>query len=276
MAFLVALQVYSVRDYAEKDLKGTLEKIKEMGYDGVEFAGLYGNQASEVKSMVEELGLIPVSAHVPIEEMLADPDKVIGDYAEIGCKYIAIPYLTEERRPGQAGFEKTIKEIEMLAKVAKKHGIQMLYHNHDFEFVKVDGEYGLDIIYNTISEDLLKTQIDTCWVNVAGEDPAEYVRKYSGRAPVVHLKDFVMRGKEKPEKLYELIGIESEQEVKDSEEDFAFRPVGYGVQDFPSILKASEEAGAEWVVVEQDRPSLGKTSLECAAMSREYLKKLGV
>ena len=260
----------------KKDLKGTLEKIKEMGYDGVEFAGLYGNQASEVKSMVEELGLIPVSAHVPIEEMLADPDKVIGDYAEIGCKYIAIPYLTEERRPGQAGFEKTIKEIEMLAKVAKKHGIQMLYHNHDFEFVKVDGEYGLDIIYNTISEDLLKTQIDTCWVNVAGEDPAEYVRKYSGRAPVVHLKDFVMRGKEKPEKLYELIGIESEQEVKDSEEDFAFRPVGYGVQDFPSILKASEEAGAEWVVVEQDRPSLGKTSLECAAMSREYLKKLGV
>ena len=81
----------------------------------------------------------------------------------------------------------------MLAKVAKAW-YQMLYHNHDFEFVKVDGEYGLDIIYNTISEDLLKTQIDTCWVNVAGEDPAEYV-KILGR-PVVHLKDFVMRGKE--------------------------------------------------------------------------------
>ena len=112
MAFLVALQVYSVRDYAEKDLKGTLEKIKEMGYDGVEFAGLYGNQASEVKSMVEELGLIPVSAHVPIEEMLADPDKVIGDYAEIGCKYIAIPYLTEERRPGQAGFERQLRKLK--------------------------------------------------------------------------------------------------------------------------------------------------------------------
>jgi sugar phosphate isomerase/epimerase len=275
MSFLVALQVYSVRDFAENDLKGTLEKIKEMGYDGVEFAGLYGNQAGQVKKMVQETGLIPISAHVPLDEMLSDPDTVIGDYAEIGCKYIAVPYLPEERRPGKDGFEKTLKDIEMLAKAAKKFGIQMLYHNHDFEFVKVDGEYGLDIIYKTIPEELLKTQIDTCWVNVAGEDPVEYIRKYSGRAPVVHLKDFVMKGKKKPEQLYELIGIETKTEVE-SGENFGFRPVGYGVQDFPSILKASREAGAEWVVVEQDRPALGKTSLECAAMSREYLKKLGV
>lgn len=275
MGFPVALQIYSVRDFAEKDLKDTLAKVKEMGYDGVEFAGLYGNEPGEVKRMIEELGLTPISAHVPLDEMLADPDKVIGAYAEIGCKYIAVPYLPEERRPGTDGFAKTIKDIEGLAATAKKYGIQMLYHNHDFEFVKVDGEYGLDILYKSISEDLLKTQIDTCWVNVAGEDPAEYVKKYSGRAPVVHLKDFVMSGKEKPEQLYELIGIETEKKEED-EEAFGFRPVGYGVQDFPAILKACEEAGTEWVVVEQDRPALGKTSMECAAMSREYLKKLGL
>jgi len=276
MKFPVALQIYSVRDFAEKDLKGTLAKVKEMGYCGVEFAGLYGNEPGEVKRMVEELGLIPISAHVPLDEMLADPDKVIGAYAEIGCKYIAVPYLPEDRRPGTDGFAKTIKDIESIAATAKKFGIQMLYHNHDFEFVKVDGEYGLDILYKSISEDLLKTQIDTCWVNVAGEDPAEYIKKYAGRSPVVHLKDFVMSGKEKPQQLYELIGIETEKKAKEDEEAFGFRPVGYGVQDFSAILKACEEAGTEWVVVEQDRPALGKTSIECAAMSREYLKKLGV
>ena len=276
MEFSVALQIYSVRDFAEKDFRGTLAKVKEMGYDGVEFAGLYGHKPSEVKQMVEELGLIPISAHVPLDEMLPDPDKVLADYAEIGCKYIAVPYLTEDRRPGTDGFAKTIKDIERLAATAKKFGIQMLYHNHDFEFVKVDGEYGLDILYKSISEDLLKTQIDTCWVNVAGEDPAEYLKKYSGRAPVVHLKDFVMSGKEKPEQLYELIGIEQEEKQEGDEEAFGFRPIGYGVQDFPAILKACEEAGAEWLVVEQDRPALGKTSMECAAMSRENLKKLGV
>jgi Xylose isomerase-like TIM barrel. len=176
MTFSVALQVYSVRDFAEKNLKDTLAKVKEMGYDGVEFAGLYGHEPSEVKRMVEELGLTPISAHVPLDEMLADPDKVIGAYAEIGCKYIAVPYLPEERRPGTDGFAKTIKDIEALATTAKKFGIQMLYHNHDFEFVKVDGEYGLDILYKSISAELLKTEIDTCWVNVAGEDPAGYIK----------------------------------------------------------------------------------------------------
>jgi sugar phosphate isomerase/epimerase len=276
MKFSVGLQVYSVRDFAEKDLRGTLEKIKEMDYEGVEFAGLYGHEPSEVKSMLEEIGLKPISAHVPLEEMLEDADRVIGAYKLIGCKYIAVPYLVEERRPGTDGFAQTVKDIERVATIAQKFEIQMLYHNHDFEFARVNGEYGLDILYNSISENLLKTEIDTCWVNVAGEDPADYIRKYAGRSPVVHLKDFVMSGKGKPEQLYELIGIEAgEKEEKDGE-TFGFRPVGYGVQDFSSILKASEEAGAEWIVVEQDQPSLNKTSLECAAMSREYLKKLGL
>lgn len=277
MAFSVALQIYSVRDYAEKNFKETLQKVKDIGYDGVEFAGLYGHEPSEVKGMVEEIGLIPISAHVALDEMLADPDKVIAGYAEIGCKYIAVPYLNEDRRPGTDAFKQTIQDIEMLASVAKKHGVQMLYHNHDFEFKKINGEYGLDVLYQSIPSELLQTEIDTCWVNVAGEDPAEYIRKYSGRSPVVHLKDFVMSGKEKPEQMYELIGIESEK--KDEEgagEAFGFRPVGYGVQNFPAILTASEEAGAEWVIVEQDRPAMGKTSMECAELSRKYLKGLGV
>ena len=276
MKFSVALQIYSVRDYAEKFLWGSLKKIKDMVYDGVEFAGLYGYEPSEIKDMLDEIGLIPVSAHVAIEEMLENPQKTIGAYATIGCKYIAVPYLVEDRRPGSEGFAQTIKDVEEMAKVAKEYGIQMLYHNHDFEFVKVDGEYGLDLLYRSISEDLLKTEIDTCWVNVAGEDPADYIRKYTGRSPVVHLKDFVMDDREKAGKLYELIGIEEEEGDEAKEGSFEFRPVGYGVQDFPSILKASEEAGAQWVVVEQDQPSLNKTALECAQMSRDYLKEIGL
>ena len=276
MAFSVALQVYSVRDYAEKDLKGTLQKIKEVGYNGVEFAGLYGHTAAEVKSMVEEIGLNPISAHVPLDEMLSDPNKVIAGYAEIGCKYIAVPHLDVDRRPGTEMFMQTIKDIEGLGETAKKHGIQLLYHNHDFEFKKINGEYALDVLYQTVPSDLLQTQIDTCWVNIAGEDPADYVRKYSGRAPVVHLKDFVMSGKEKPEQMYVLLGTDSEKAVEQEEETFGFRPIGYGVQNFPAILTASEEAGAEWLVVEQDRPSMGKTAMECAELSRKYLNSLGV
>jgi len=275
MKFGIALQVYSVRELAANDLKGTLTKIKEMGYEGVEFAGLYGHSPEEVKDMLAALDLTPVSAHVAIDDMLTDPDKVIAGYANIGCKFIAVPYLQPERRPGTDGFEKTLKDIETVAIAAKKYGITMLYHNHDFEFDKIDGKYALDILYDTISSDLLQTEIDTCWVNVGGEDPSAYVRKYTGRTPVVHLKDFYMKNRDKSAQLYDLIGIQPTAK-KGRDGDFEFRPVGYGVQDFPSILKASEEAGAAWVIVEQDQPSLGKNPLECAEMSIEYLRKLGI
>jgi len=276
MAFSVALQLYSVRDYAAKDLKGTLKRVREMGYDGVEFYGLHGHSPSEVKDMIDETGLIPISALVPIEEMLTDPDKVIAGYAEMGCKYIAIPFLVENRRPGTDGFEQTIRDIEMLASVAKKYGMQMLYHNHDFEFVKINGEYALDVLYQSISPELLQTEIDTCWVNVAGENPAEYIRKYIDRTPLVHLKDFVRGTGKKPEKAHDLHGAESEEKSDSDEKPFAFRPVGCGVQNFPAILTAAEEAGAEWIIVEQDLPSMGKTSMECADISRKYLKSLGI
>lgn len=270
MNFPIALQLYSVRDDLEKDFEGTLRKVKALGYEGVEFAGLYGRDPAAIRGLLAEIGLTAVSAHVPFVEMMADPEKVIGDYKTVGCSYVAIPYLTEEYRPGAEKFGEVIEGARVLGRAANACGLTLLYHNHDFEFEKIDGEYALDVLYREVPADLLQTELDTCWVRVAGEDPADYLRKYTGRAPVVHLKDFV-GGKQ--ENMYELIGIESGKEEK-KDEGFAFRPVGSGVQDFPAILKACGEVGAKWVVVEQDMPSLGKTPMECAEMSIQYLKTL--
>lgn len=274
MSFPIAVQLYSVRDAMAEDFEGTIKKVKEMGYDGVEFAGLFGKSAEEVKKICDDNELVPISAHVSIDDIEVDPVKVIGDYAEIGCKYIAIPYAPEDRRPGAPLFDDTIEKIRSYAAIAKKVGIQMLYHNHDFEFQKIDGVYGLDLIYTLLTPDELQTELDTCWVNVGGENPAEYVKKYAGRAPVVHLKDFVMSGKEKPQKLYALIGIDDGAQDEEENEAFAFRPCGYGVQDMPAILEACKEAGSGWVVVEQDQPSMGKTPLESIKMSIDYLKTI--
>lgn len=269
MKFPVAVQVYSVRDDAEADFRGTLEKIKAMGYDGVEFAGLYGHSPAEVKTMCEEIGLVPVSAHIALNELVADTAKVVSDYVLIGCKYIAVPYLVEEDRPGTPGWAKTVESIKTIGEECKKQGVKLLYHNHDFEFVKIDDTYALDMLYDTVPADILATELDTCWVNVGGENPADYVRKYSGRAPIVHLKDFVGG---KSDDMYELIGIEKKVS---STPTFELRPVGYGCQDWYNILKACEDADTEWIVVEQDRPSMDKTPLECIEMSRKYLTTLG-
>ncbi len=278
MSFPIALQLYSVRDELEKDFVETLRKTKAMGYDGVEFAGLYGQEPAQVKDILSQIGLVPLSAHVPFLDLMADPEKLMGEYAEIGCEYIAIPYLLPEYRPGEEKFSEVISGAGIIGEAAKKAGLTLLYHNHDFEFRKIGGIYALDIIYNKVPGDLLKTQIDTCWVNVAGEDPSEYIRKYAGRSPVVHLKDFVMPGK-KPEKMYDLIGIENEKQMDENKDDkaedvFEFRPLGLGAQNFPKILKACEDAGAQWVVVEQDEPSKGRTSFECAEISIKYLMSL--
>ncbi len=271
----IGLQLYSVRNEMEKDFAGTLKRVAEMGYDGVEFAGLFGHSASEIKALLEKNGLAAVSAHVPLAEMLEDMDKVIATYKEIGCKYIAIPYVEEKYRPGRPDYGETLATIAQLGKKCSENGIVLMYHNHDFEFVKVDGKYGLDIMYETVPAEYLQTELDTCWVNVGGEDPAKYIEKYSGRTPVVHLKDFVMKGKEKPKKLYALIGIDDDGEQA-SEEDFSFKPVGSGVQDMPEIIKASEKSGAEWLIVEQDNPDKGNTEFSAAEKSIKYLRGLSL
>ena len=269
MKLPVALQLYSVREHMEADFLGTLARVKDMGYDGVEFAGLFDRDASEVKNALDKLGLTAVSAHVPYYDMLEDPDSCMSTYALIGCRYIAVPYLTPECRPGTDGFGATIEGIRKIGEAAKKHGMLLLYHNHDFEFIKLGGKYALEVLYDTVPADILATELDTCWVNVGGEEPAAYVEKFSGRAPVVHLKDFVSEGK--GGKLYDLIGIDDDSQEESG--TFEFRPVGYGCQDFAAIVAASEKAGAEWVVVEQDKPSMGKDELECADMSIRWLRE---
>ena len=95
----IGIQVYSVRNEASADLEGTLAKIRDLGYDGVEFAGLYGKSAAEVKAICEKLGLVPISAHVPFVDMLKDPAGVLSQYAEIGCKYVAVPIFRENTAP---------------------------------------------------------------------------------------------------------------------------------------------------------------------------------
>lgn len=265
----IALQLYSVREEMQKDFEGALKKVKAFGYDGVEFAGLFGKSAIEVRKIVDDLGLNAVSAHVPIDEMLADPESTMETYRTIGCRYVAVPWLDEKRRPGGAEYTSTVDGIRRLAGCARRYGLILLYHNHDFEFVKTGDKYALDLLYENIPE--LMTELDTCWIGVAGEDPAYYIELYVGRAPVVHLKDYDLPGK-KPAKMYDLIGADNKASEDGSV--FEFRPIGYGMQNCTKILTAVAKAGSQWIVVEQDMPSMGKTPLECAEMSIQYLKSI--
>lgn len=269
----VAYQLYSARNDVKQDLNGVLKAIKEMGYDGVEFAGFYDYKAEDVKRMLDENGLVAVSSHVAVGLIEADMFGTIAFHQTIGCKYIAIPYLDDTHRPGTPGFADMIRLIYRFGQLCQEAGIQLLYHNHDFEFVQLSGMYGLDFLYAAVPPSVLKTELDVCWVKYAGEDPAAYIRKYAGRAPVVHLKDYVGRkGDGTP---YGLIGQAKEADAV----AFEFRPWGHGCQDVKSVLEAGIDAGAEWFVVEQDRWYDGapeRTALEAAKMSIDTLYDAGL
>ena len=272
----VAVQVYGLRDLLEKtpeDFKEVMTKVKEIGYDGVELAGLYGLEPSYIKEVLAEVGLIPISAHVAFADMMDDLDQVISDYSTIGVKYLVMPYMAEEYRPANPeGFQKFLPLLNQVGEKIKAAGMTFLYHNHDFEFVKLEnGKWGYDEMFDAIPHDNLMSELDTCWCDVATHEPVDFIKKYTGRIPVAHLKDYIKKGEVK--NMYKLIGIETEDEGKDSGY-FGFRPVGFGQMLWEPILAASLDAGADWLVVEQDE-HYELEPLEAARRSRADLRILG-
>ncbi len=272
----IGVQLYSVRTDLEKDFYGTLKQISEMGYHGVEFYGeYYGNSVTDVKKMCTELGLTPFSNHVPFQQMIDNLDKVIEENTILGVQYIVFPYMDEASRPGNnpAKFNETVAKITEVGKKVKEAGFQLLYHNHDFEFVTLEnGETAYFNIFNDESASVMP-ELDVCWASYAGFNPCDVLAKYAGKIPVVHCKDYKLEGKLNSAP-YALIGISTDNSMKDDGGWFEYRPLGMGQVDIPAVLKTAIDNGARWLCVEQDEPCEGLTRLEGVKKSVEYLKGL--
>lgn len=266
----IGYQLYSAREDAKADLARVCGELKAIGYDSVEFAGFYGKSAEEINEILAQTGLKAVSSHVPLSAFQEDLFGTIAYHQKIGCPYIAIPSLPPLSRPGAQDFASVLPFIRRVGSLCREAGIQLLYHNHDFEFVNVSGVWGLDFLYSAVEPDVLQTEIDVCWVHYAGEDPAAYLRKYAGRASLVHLKDYV--GKKGSGTPYALIG---QKQQADEGIPFEFRPFGFGCVDVKSIVEAGIEAGARCFIVEQDQ-WYDKPPMDHARKSMETLRRLGV
>lgn len=273
----VGLQLYTVRTDLASDFYGTLKKVKEMGYAGVEFYGeFYGNSMVQVKQWCTELGLIPFSNHVPFYRMVFDLDKVIEENTILGVQYIVFAYMDEPSRPGvnPDQFRNTVAKIGEVGAKIHDAGFQLLYHNHEFEFAKLpEGEVGYYYLFGNNSRENLQNEVDVCWADYAGYGPIELLQKYSGNIPVVHCKDYKLEG-ELSRVPYALIGMTTDHSMRDEGGWFEYRPLGMGQLNMKAIIKASIAGGAQWLCVEQDEPSGGMTRLESAAKSAEYLRSL--
>lgn len=253
----LAIQLYTVRSAVSKDLEKTLERLAVLGFKNLEIYGYNGNffgkNRNEFKSILKNTGLKVISSHhrtgMTDKEngtLLQNWDKTLEDLNFIGAKYAVCSYLPEAERTIDS-YHKLPQVLESAGKVSKQNGIQLAYHNHDFEFLKMDEENSFyDFILKNTSSDLVKMELDLYWITKAGLDPITYFEKYPKRFPLWHVKDM------KPD-------------TKD------FTEVGNGSIDFKRIFKAKEKAGLEHWFVEQD--SSDKDIFESISVSKDYIQK---
>ncbi len=246
----VGLQMYTLRDAAARDFVGTLTKVADLGYAGVELAGTGGLSASELKRVLDDLGLQVAGSHVGIEQLEGELAAAL-DYANaIGNSNIVCPYLGEERRKDADGYRRLADLFDRVGAACKARGIVFSYHNHAFEFEKFGDRTGLEILFDSTDPALVKSELDIYWVAYAGEDPVAFLRRLADRVRLVHLKDM------------------------SADSSRAFAEVGEGILDWPTICAASAEAGAQWLLVEQD--VCKRPPIESVEISLRNLKRMGL
>ncbi len=246
----VALQLYTVRDQTAKDFVGTLKRVAEMGYAGVEFAGTGGLAAAELKKLLDDLGLRVAGSHVALGEYERDLQAVIDYNLAIGNRYLVVPFLPEDLRQDEAAWVAIAGRMNEIGAACREQGLTLAYHNHAFEFQRFGGRYALEILYDETDPALVKGEPDVYWFVRGGADPVAWLKERPGRCPLVHLKDM----------------------APGAEQTFA--EVGEGVIDFAPIFAAAQAGGAEWYIVEQD--ICKRPSLESAALSLRHLREWGI
>jgi sugar phosphate isomerase/epimerase len=248
-SFGVGLQLYTIRDAMAADVKGSLQKVSDLGYKNLELASysdgkFYGYAPSEFKKMVSDMGMDIISSHTQVEAAGITVDnarKMADDHAALGVKYCVQPWVEEADRNVES-YKKMVGDWNEVGRIMKSAGIQFGYHNHNFEFENLDGIVPYyDILLKEMDPDLITMEIDFYWVSKAGQDPLEMFKKYPGRFQLFHMKD--MFNREAP--YFDV--------VKD---DIA--PVGAGVLDFRKYLEAKELAGMKYMFVEDDNQGNGK------------------
>jgi sugar phosphate isomerase/epimerase len=250
-SFGIALQLYTIREAMNTDVKGSLKKVSDIGYKYLELASyangkFYGIEPKEFKKIVNDLGMEILSSHTEVEARgitLDNAKKMADDHAKLSVKYCIQPWIVEEARKTVASFQKMVAEWNKVGAIMKDAGIKFGYHNHNFEFATVEGKVPyFDIFLAELDKDLVTMELDLFWATKAGQNPVEMFKKYPGRFQLFHMKD--MFTKQAP--FYTTTGVT----------DFA--PVGAGVINFREILAAKDIAGMKYMIVEQDQSREGK------------------
>ncbi|NMB11566.1 MAG: sugar phosphate isomerase/epimerase [Firmicutes bacterium] len=228
MSIPVGLQLYSLREDTAKDFVGVVKAVAAMGYEGVEFAGYGGLTANRLKTLLSDVGLKAAGSHVGFEQLDKELNQVLDFNLALGNHYIVCPaapweLMAEGKADDWKAFAQKMSEI---GAQAKDQGLQLAYHNHAWEFKTLNGKYALDIFFTNVDPDNVVAELDLGWIFHAGVDPVDYLQKYKGRCPLVHVKDFKQDGPQ--------------------------TEVGTGDVDLAGVVAAAPKVGVEWYIIETE------------------------
>jgi sugar phosphate isomerase/epimerase len=243
----IGIQLYSVRRELARDFEGTLASLASLGYKEVEFAGYFDRKPKEVRAILARHRLAAPSAHVPIESARQEWSRTLETANVIGHRYLVIPWLAPEDRPTMDEVERRAAEFNRLGEEAKRAGLRFGYHNHDFEFLPLEGRIPYDVLLRETDPAHVTFELDLMWIGKGGQDPVHYFAKYPGRFEMVHVKDST--------------GAPAYRHVD----------VGRGTIDFRRILARRHQAGIRHFFAEHDDPP---DPLNFARASYQYLSRL--
>ena len=262
---LIGLQLYTVRKQIGNDPDGVLGKVAGIGYNSVELFG-YGNgkyfglSPAQLAAVLKKYRLVSPSGHYMMMNYFMKNDQGdlkdnIAAAATLGHKYMTVPFLTDNMRTSLDDYKRLAAKFNAAAAEAKKSGLKLAYHNHDFEFKDWGGgQTGFGVLLKETDPSLVSFEMDMYWVVRAGHDPIHLIKEHPGRFKMWHIKDM----SQKQPASYTVEGKQY------------FAEVGAGVIDFKEIFRHKKESGMEYFFVEQDETS--EPVFDAIAKSYRYVK----
>ncbi len=248
-----AAQLYTLREFTqnESDYYQTCQRVKKMGYTSVQLSGAGPMEPETVRGISEELDLFVTATHIPHSMFVNELDKVIRNHHVMGCKYVGLGSMPREYLESANKLDEFIRIYSDISQKLKKEGLQFIYHNHNFEFLKFDAKTVMDIMFeNTPS--CFFFELDTYWVQAGGANPEYWIRKTKDRCEYIHFKD---------------MGISNDLKT-------AFAPIGKGNLDWKGIIEACSFANVLYAAVEQD--TCEGSPFDALKTSYEYLVSMGI
>lgn len=246
----VSIQLYTLRDLMKGDFDGTLKKVAEIGYPAVEFAGFgrYGSKPQELRALLDGLGMTCSGSHEGFGGVKNNPAGRAEFIQALGGKHLTVPSMPKEfREGGKDGCRRFAEEMNAMGEAVAKAGSVLSYHNHNFEFTKVEDKSLFDWMFEVMDPKLVKLEVDVFWVKKGGLEPVEFIQQNRDRIALLHMKDM-------------------------AKDNGTFAPVGTGSLDMAGIVAAGKDAGCDWYVVEEDK--CREPELEAIATSFGNLKAL--